>query len=95
MGCIGMGMEDFCRCTPSEFRKVYDAWLKHQRSGWEQARMLAMFVYAPYNKKRKRANEVWPLPWDNERKEEKHEQLSKEERAERYRKAAERYGLKA
>lgn len=93
MGCIGMSLDDFCRCTPSEFRAIYDAWQLQQRSGWEQFRMLAMFIYAPYNKKKQRASDVWPLPWDNERKEEEREQLSREEREERYRKAAERYGL--
>lgn len=39
-GCIGMSLRDFERCTPSEFRAVFDAWYGRaqalERSGWEQ-----------------------------------------------------------
>lgn len=93
MGCIGMGMEDFCQCTPSEFMAIHDAWLKHERQGWEQSRMVSVFSVAPWSKRGTKLTQLIPFPWDME-KEDKKPGLSKKERESRYKAALARYGLR-
>jgi hypothetical protein len=105
MGCMGMSMTDFCSCTPSQFREAYNVWAERERTGlrqqWEQSRMMCMCMLQPYSKKRLQPRDVMRFPWDEtpaksaERKESRpREELSDEERMERYRKAARRYGYK-
>ena len=71
MGCMGMSYDDFCRCTPYEFKAIYDAWSVRQESvmegDWERMRMLATLMLQPYAGKGKRitARKVLQLPWDS------------------------------
>lgn len=97
MGCIGMSLDDFERCTPSEFYAAWKQWHEQmermERSSWERMRTLALVYVQPYSKHALSAHELLPLPWDEESKEE----TSKPDRAEtvrRYAAAKQRNGLK-
>lgn len=108
MGCMGMGMDDFCRCAPSEFYEAYEAWRererRRERAAWERMRMQCLCSLQPYSRSRLRAEDVMRFPWDGEdtgREKEsekacgpsKQVEMSREEIMERYRKARERAGL--
>ncbi len=100
MGCIGMSMDDFCRCTPSWFYKVYEAWHEREQrleqAGWERTRMQCLCMLQPYSKKKLQARDVMQFPWEVKNEEgrvEKEAPLSREALMERYRKAKERAGL--
>lgn len=104
MGCIGMSMTDFCRCTPSQFRAIYRSWSERQRDDlrqqWEQSRMMCMCMLQPYSKSKLKPRDVMQFPWDEtpakaKTKSRPKEELSEEERMERYRKAAKRYGYES
>lgn len=105
MGCMGMSMDDFCRCTPSEFYAAYSAWQEYRdgeaRSQWERTRMQCLCMLQPYSKKRLRAQDVMQLPWDERGKglsgkaesTEAQKALSHEELMARYRAAKKRMGI--
>ncbi len=108
MGCIGMSMDDFCRCTPSWFYKVYEAWHEREQrleqAGWERTRMQCLCMLQPYSKKKLQARDVMQFPWEVKSEEGRVKNgggrvkneipLSREALMERYRKAKERVGLK-
>lgn len=93
-------MEDFSRCTPSEFREVFDAWNKlrevQEHSQWERVRMQCLCSLQPYSKNKLKASDVMTFPWEQEQKEvvEVKEELSREEKMARFRAAAAQWGLK-
>jgi len=95
MGCLGMSLRDFERCTPFEFHSVFEAWSKHaemrDRSEWEKTRYLCMCILQPYSKKKLRPVDVVVFPW--ERSTESKEVLSSEEQEARYQAALKRYGI--
>lgn len=97
VGCIGMSVEDFCRCTPSEFKAVSDAWSRHreqlERGRWERVRMTCLCSLQPYSKKRLSAEDIMEFPWER-KPESPREELSKEEELARYGAAKRAYGLK-
>ena len=70
MGCIGMSLEDFEQCTPSEFYAIYEQWKTKQerehRDRWERARMIAAAAVQPHLTKVCTALELFPLSWDVE-----------------------------
>ena len=82
MGCMGMGMDDFCRCAPSEFYEAYAAWAemeqRRERAAWERMRMQCLCSLQPYSKARLRADDVMQFPWDGEREEKEKEKGDKE-----------------
>lgn len=94
MGCMGLGLDDFCSCTPSEFWKTYEAWRDHServvRESWEETRVMCAAFLQPYSKTRLTGKEIFPLPWDQE---EEKEEISEEERQARYEAAKKRYGI--
>ena len=95
MGCMGLGLDDFCSCTPSEFWKAYEAWHDQResvvRESWEQTRVMCASFLQPYSKKRLTGKDVFPLPWDGSQ--EKEEEVNEEERRARYEAAKKRYGI--
>lgn len=97
MGCLGMSLQDFCSCTPSEFQKVYEAWrenaLRLQREGWEQTRLICVLSIQPYSTKKLDPQVVMPLPWDREEERKEERKMTEEERKERYKAAKKRYGI--
>lgn len=104
MGCMGMSMNDFCRCIPSEFYEAYEAWIEmreaQERGAWERMRMQCLCSLQPYSKDRLRAQDIMRFPWEEESEERrvKSEEssspsLSHEEMMARYREAKQRMGL--
>lgn len=71
MGCIGMSRDDFERCTPSEFSQIAESWNEWEtrqiREAWERTRTLVGFILPVY-RSRKKATQLLPFPWDQERK---------------------------
>jgi hypothetical protein len=95
---MGMGMDDFCRCTPSEFRSVWDAWnemrLMKERESWEQLRMQCLCTLQPWSKKSLSAVDIMEFPWDSEDGKPAKESIDHSEILRRYRAAKNRAGLK-
>ena len=98
LGCIGMSMQDFERCTPSEFKATFDAWNRGrerlERSEWERVRMSCLCALQPYSKKKLNATDIMKFPWEkqeanNERREETREEVNA-----RYEEAKRRFGLR-
>lgn len=98
LGCIGMSMQDFERCTPSEFKAIFDAWNRGrerlERSEWERVRMSCLCALQPYSKKKLNATDIMKFPWEkqeanNERREETREEVNA-----RYEEAKRRFGLR-
>lgn len=100
LGCIGMSMDDFCRCTPSEFRAVYVEWHELQnllrRESWERMRMECLCMTQPYSKKRLDVHDIMRFPWEeagHEREAEAKKSPSRAEIMERYREAKAKRGM--
>jgi hypothetical protein len=101
-GCVGMSLRDFERCTPSEFKAVWEAWQgreqRRERTSWEQTRLLCTTLLQPYSKKALRVRDVMEFPWDTDVAPEEApaapKQPTREEEMERYRQAIRRAGLK-
>ena len=68
MGCIHLSFDDFCRCTPSEFESICEAYHDQReadyKDGWERARAIIVATLRPHLKGRPTARKVYPLPWD-------------------------------
>ena len=99
MGCIGMSMDDFCRCTPSEFRAAWEVWHEmHEQRGrgaWERMRMQCLCTLQPYSNKNLDAKDIMQFPWDNEgEKKKEKEGINKEEMMRRYKAAKAAANLK-
>lgn len=66
---MGLSYEDFCACTPSEFKAIHDSWQEREthsyRDGWEQVRTLVGCVLPFYSTKK--IKDVMPFPWDKEK----------------------------
>ncbi len=88
LGCVGMSLEDFERCTPFEFNEVMLQWRENQeridRTTWDQTRFLATAMLQPYSKKTLKATDIARFPWD-EKKEEVPKGTSSRERMEEVR----------
>lgn len=87
-GCIGMGLEDFERCTPSEFRAIADAWREHRsfvrRESWEEVRTLAWCLLQSMTERRLKMTDVLSFAWDEEAAAGGHEELPEEDVMGRY-----------
>lgn len=94
---MGMSMDDFCRCTPSEFRAVWDAWNEMrqsaEREAWEQLRMQCLCTLQPWSKQRLEARDIMEFPWDKIKESPVNGNLSREELLRRYREAKREAGL--
>lgn len=99
LGCVGMSMDDFCRCTPSEFHEVYVCWHDHSerldREMWERSRMECLCMLQPHSKQGLSAQDVMVFPWDDVKKRNNGVELSHDELMARYREAKRRVGLKS
>ncbi len=96
LGCIGMNLRDFERCTPSEFKAVYDCWKSREESSergkWERVRMQCLCSLQPYSKKSLQASDIMEFPWEKE-EEKVSPRISNDELLERYKAAKKRFGL--
>lgn len=97
VGCIGMSVEDFERCTPSEFTEIGKIWLEREeytnKRTWEQTRLIGYSSLRPYLKPGVTAEQIFPLSWDG-KKENTANEISKEEFKARYAAAKKKWGLK-
>ena len=63
-------MQDFERCTPSEFKATFDAWNggreRLERGEWERVRMSCLCSLQPYSKKKLRPTDIMEFPWEKE-----------------------------
>lgn len=86
MGCIGMNLDDFRRCTPAEFSVIYRFWLQHDernvQNDWEQTRFLACCMLQPYSKKKLSPTDVCRFSWERKREQEAKKEVSTKERFE-------------
>lgn len=71
VGCVGMSLRDFDRCTPFEFTAIMTQWNKCRESevrlSWEQTRFLAVTQLQPYSKKALRPEDVVTFPWEKKK----------------------------
>lgn len=91
-------MQDFCRCTPSEFRAIFDAWSgereRRERGEWERVRMSCLCALQPYSKKKLKASDIMEFPWEKKEVDAPASgSLTAEELNERYAMARRMYGL--
>ena len=106
MGCMGMSMDNFCRCIPSEFYAAYDAWFEmheaRERGAWEWMRMQCLCSLQPYSKDKLSPRDIMRFPWEisdlSDDGKVKDEEFSgaaegREELKERYRAAIKQAGL--
>lgn len=94
---MGMSLNDFCRCTPSEFQAAWQSWHEwresEQRSEWERLRMACLCMLQPYSKSILSAEDVMRFPWEEETSTRSREIVSDEELKRRYREAKRAAGL--
>lgn len=85
LGRVGLRLADFEALTPDELDEVLKQYTEQeearQRSGWEQARMIAFSAVAPHSKRIRRPTDLLKFDWDGKpiRKEEE-ERMTLEER---------------
>ena len=85
LGRVGLRLADFEALTPDELDEVLKQYTEQeearQRSGWEQARMIAFSAVAPHSKRIRRPTDLLKFEWDGKplRKEEE-ERMTLEER---------------
>ena len=85
LGRVGLRLADFEALTPDELDEVLKQYTEQeearQRSGWEQARMIAFSAVAPHSKRIRRPPDLLKFEWDGKplRKEED-EKMTLEER---------------
>lgn len=69
VGCIGMSVDDFCKCDFDEFEAICRAWQEISdarcRDLWERMRTLASITIQPHIRKKITPKQLFPLPWDN------------------------------
>lgn len=98
LGCIGMSMQDFERCTPSEFKATFDAWNggreRLERGEWERVRMSCLCSLQPYSKKKLRPADIMEFPWEKQEVKTERREETREEVNARYEKAKRRFGLR-
>ena len=76
LGRVGLRLADFEALTPDELDEVLKQYTEQeearQRSGWEQARMIAFSAVAPHSKRIRRPTDLLKFEWDGKpiRKEE-------------------------
>ena len=100
VGRIGMSIDDFCRCTPSEFSAIAEGWNEseqhRQRAAWERTRMLCTTMLQPYSKKRLEPQDVLKFAWDpstGSGTDDESEKLTAKEIRERFEKVKREMGL--
>ncbi len=90
-----MTVDDFCRCTPSEFRAVYEGWAeaekRRERAAWERARLQCTCMLQPYSKDILEPQDVFRFTW--EKNEDDSENLSAKEIWEKFEKVKKEQGL--
>lgn len=72
VGCVGMSLEDFERCTPFEFYSITEQWEQEKerrmQDDWERARFQAAVSIQPYSKKPIKPTDIIKFPWEQRKK---------------------------
>lgn len=93
MGCVRMGLDDFCRLTPSQFAEVVRQHSRHtqerEHAEWERTRMTCMCLLQPHSKSRLKPTDIMRFPWEEpqQKAQEETQQLTREEIMNRYQQA--------
>lgn len=94
---MGMSVDDFCRCTPLEFRSIHEAWAdnerRKERGAWERTRLQCTTMLQPYSKKRLEPTDVLKFAWDNDPSDDGTEKLTAKEIRERFEEVKREMGL--
>lgn len=84
LGCMGMSMNDFGRCTPYEFSAIYKAWQereqRQERESWEQTRFLACCMLQPHSKRKLLPSDVCRFSWEKRWKDDREKVVSTRDR---------------
>lgn len=63
-----MSFDDFCLCTPSEFRSIYESWRKREesmaRQAWERTRTEVTAIFQIVSEQKLDKHELMPFEWD-------------------------------
>lgn len=63
-----MTVDDFCRCTPLEFKAVYEGWAereqRRERAAWERTRLECTTTLQPYSRRQLQPEDVMRFAWD-------------------------------
>ena len=69
---MGMSYDELYDSTPRTFNNILIGFNLYQeqliQDSWEQTRIIAHSTLSPHSKKRLKAKEVLPFPWDDKRK---------------------------
>ena len=75
-----MSMNDFSRCTPSEFSIAYKVWQEKEqrleRESWELTLFLACCMLQPHSKRKLLPTDICRFSWENQPQDEKEESIS-------------------
>ena len=97
MGCIGMSIDDFERCTPFEFKKIYEIWMtkedKREQRSWERIRWMGLCSLQPWSKKTLKPTDIAVFPWEIKKEASDKNKHSAKDIEMRYESAKKRYGL--
>lgn len=93
-----MSIDDFERCTPTEFNAIHTAWHRAEQlrlqNQWERTRQLCTCMLQPYASQRITPEDVMVFPWDASAiAAEAERKMSDDERKARYERALANYGL--
>lgn len=65
---MGMSLSDFCSCTPSEFKKIYEIWYAREERQvhreWEMTRDIIVTYAQTHSTKVLDKQKIMPFPWD-------------------------------
>lgn len=66
---LGLGYDELYSLTPRSFNNRLEGFKTHQeqlsQNQWEQTRIILLGCLSPHSKKKLKAQEILPLPWDN------------------------------
>ena len=97
LGCIGLSLDDFCRCTPAEFSAIHQCWAdnerRKERGAWERTRMQCTTMLQPYSRHRLDPEDVLRFEWDGDHGDDDTEKLTAKEIRERFEKVKREQGL--
>ena len=97
VGRIGMSIDDFCRCTPSEFSAIAESWNEgeqlKERAAWERTRLQCTCMLQPYSRHGLEPRDVLRFAWDDDQNGDDTEKLSAKQIREKFERAKKEQGL--
>tara|TARA_R110002074_G_scaffold129674_1_gene270952 strand:+ start:425 stop:715 length:291 start_codon:yes stop_codon:yes gene_type:complete len=69
---MGLMYDELYSLTPRSFNNKLKGFQEHQsqlsQNAWEQTRTMMVAILMPHSKKKLKATEILPFPWDNKNK---------------------------